>query len=135
MNDRLLPSRIAILGATSQLARDLIVSLSGSANIHLFLFARRPDAVKTWLDSVGLSGRHTVGDFQTFGGQEFDAIINFVGAGDPARLLAMGNSIFDVTLRFDEMALGYLRRHPQCRYLFLSSVAAYGSGFGKPATA
>ena len=45
----------------------------------------------------------------------------------------MGNSIFDVTLRFDEMVLEYLQAHPACRYLFLSSGAAYGSGFSEPA--
>ncbi len=45
----------------------------------------------------------------------------------------MGNSIFDVTLRFDEMVLEYQKAHPACRYLFLSSGAAYGSGFSEPA--
>lgn len=45
----------------------------------------------------------------------------------------MDNSIFDVTLRFDEMVLNYLKNHPACRYLFLSSGAAYGSGFNEPA--
>ena len=45
----------------------------------------------------------------------------------------MGNSIFEVTLRFDEMVLKYLKTHPACRYLFLSSGAAYGSSFTEPA--
>ena len=45
----------------------------------------------------------------------------------------MGNSIFEVTLRFDEMVLDYLKSHPSCRYLFLSSGAAYGSVFSEPA--
>ena len=39
----------------------------------------------------------------------------------------MGASIFDVTLKYDEMALDYVRQHPDCRYIFLSSGAAYDS--------
>lgn len=126
--------RIAILGATSQIARDLIVSVAAAGEKNLYLFARRPDDVKKWLASVGLAGRYPADDFSGFGGHEFDAIINFVGAGNPVLVMAMGNSIFDITLRFDEMALDYLRTHPACRYLFLSSGAAYGSKFNEPAT-
>lgn len=126
--------RIAILGATSQIARDLAVSVAAAGEGDLHLFARRPEDVKKWLASVGLEGRYPADDFSVFGEREFDAIINFVGAGNPAQVMAMGNSIFDVTLRFDEMALDYLRTHPACRYLFLSSGAAYGSKFNEPAT-
>src|ERR1019366_5736219 len=126
--------RIAILGATSQIARDLIVSLAVAGERNLYLFARRPDDVKKWLDSVGQSGRYPVDDFSVLGEYEFDAIINFVGAGNPAQIMAMGNSIFDITLQFDELVLDYLRTHPACRYLFLSSGAAYCSGFNEPAT-
>jgi nucleoside-diphosphate-sugar epimerase len=125
--------RIAILGATSQIARDLIVSFSGEAKHQLHLFARRPDEVNKWLVSERLSGHYPVGEFSAFAKQEFDAVINFVGVGNPAQAVAMGNSIFDVTLRFDEMVLEYLQTHPACRYLFLSSGAAYGSAFNEPA--
>lgn len=125
--------RIAILGATSQIARDLIVSFSKASSDKLYLFARRPDEVVAWLASAGLSGCYTTDDFSRFHKQEFDAVINFVGVGNPAQALAMGNTIFEVTLRFDEMVLEYLQTHPSCRYLFLSSGAAYGSKFDEPA--
>jgi nucleoside-diphosphate-sugar epimerase len=125
--------KIAILGATSQIARDLIVSFSVAEDKQLHLFARRPDEVTKWLVSVGLSGRYLVDEFSEFAKQEFDAVINFVGVGNPALAVAMGNSIFDITLRFDEMVLDYLQSHPACRYLFLSSGAAYGSSYNEPA--
>lgn len=124
---------IAILGATSQIARDLIVSSSAAEDTQLYLFARRPDEVTKWLASAGLTGRYPVDGFSGFAKQEFDAVINFVGVGNPAQAVAMGNTIFDVTLRFDEMVLEYLQTHPACRYLFLSSGAAYGSSFNEPA--
>lgn len=125
--------RIAILGATSQIARDLVFSFSAREGEELYLFARRPDEVMKWLVSVGLSGRYPVDDFSGFAAQEFDAVINFVGVGNPAQTVAMGNSIFDVTLHYDEMVLDYLQTHSSCRYLFLSSGAAYGSCFNEPA--
>lgn len=126
--------KIAILGATSQIAKDLIVSFSAEEDKHLHLFARRPEDVVAWLKRVGLSERYLVSDFTIFGEQDFDAVINFVGVGNPAQAVAMGNAIFDITLQFDEMVLRYLHIHPTCRYLFLSSGAAYGSNFNEPAT-
>lgn len=126
--------KIAILGATSQIAKDLVVSYSTDAATNLHLFSRRPDAVTMWLASAGLAGRYPSDDYSRFAGYEFDAVINFVGAGDPAQIAKMGGQILDVTLRFDEMVLDYLKDHPACRYLFLSSGAAYGSTFEQPVT-
>jgi nucleoside-diphosphate-sugar epimerase len=126
--------KIAILGATSQIARDLIVSFSKTEDHCLHLFARRPDAVSEWAESAGLGGLHKIQNFETMQRHEFDAIINFVGVGDPERLAAMGNAIFDVTLKYDELALSYLSTRPSCRYLFLSSGSAYGSTFDQPVT-
>lgn len=124
---------IAILGATSQIAKDLVLSFSTQSSHELKLFARRPDVVTHWLASVGLAGRYGVADFGAFGAdKDFDAILNFVGVGNPAQTALMGASIFDVTLNYDEIALDYVRQHPQCRYIFLSSGAAYGSSFAEP---
>lgn len=126
--------RIAILGATSQIAKDLVRSFEVQNNYELVLYARRPDAVSLWLASMQLESRYTVADFAGFTtDKHFDAILNFVGVGDPAQAAAMGANIFDVTHHYDEMALNYLRDHPECRYIFLSSGAAYGSRFDAPA--
>lgn len=125
--------RIAILGATSQIAKDLILQFFKEGSHELALFARRPNVVAQWLASIGLSGRCANSDFVSFGVEEhFDAILNFVGVGNPVQAVAMGSSIFDVTLEYDAMALNYVRQHPNCRYIFLSSGAAYGSSFKEP---
>src|SRR5262245_58213755 len=99
--------RIAMLGATSQLARDLILTFGRDGGAELQLFARRPEAVAAWLAAVGLAGRFSAADFGDFPGGSYDAVVNFVGAGDPARAAAMGAAIFDLTLQFDELALEY----------------------------
>ena len=127
--------RIAILGATSQISKDLIVSFSAEADKYLHLFARRPNDASNWLKEIGLSERYLVDDYAVFGTQEFDTILNFVGVGNPAQAAAMGASIFDITLQYDELALNYVRQHPECRYIFLSSGAAYGSSFDAPVDA
>ena len=125
--------RIAILGATSQIAKDLVLSFYAQSSHELVLYARRPDVVTQWLSSVGLIGRYAVADFAAFSADEhFDAILNFVGVGNPAQTAAMGPSIFDVTLKYDEMALNSVRQHPHCKYIFLSSGAAYGASFDEP---
>lgn len=128
--------RIAILGATSQIARDLVQSMAAQGTHTLVLYARRPQAVSQWLASVDLPDRYAVCDFDAFSADEhFDAILNFVGVGNPVAAAAMGASIFDVTLKYDELALGYVRQHPACRYIFLSSGAAYGTSFDAPVDA
>jgi nucleoside-diphosphate-sugar epimerase len=125
--------RIAILGATSQIAKDLVQSFAAQGTHALVLYARRPEAVTQWLADVGLVGRYAVANFVAFNAyQHFDAILNFVGVGNPAQAAAMGASIFDVTLQYDELALSYVRQHPACRYIFLSSGAAYGASFDTP---
>jgi nucleoside-diphosphate-sugar epimerase len=124
---------IAILGATSQIAKDLILSLSTNSEYKLTLFARRPNIVKQWLDSVGLAAQHFVESLDDFSiEKKFDALLNFVGVGNPAQAALMGASIFDITFKYDDLSLNYIRHHPECRYLFLSSGATYGASFNEP---
>lgn len=128
--------KIAILGATSQIAKDLVLSFAASSDHELILFARRPEVVNNWLTSVDLRGRYKASDFSEFtGDKQFDVILNFVGVGNPAQAAAMGAAILDITLQYDELALSYLKHHPLCRYIFLSSGAAYGASFDKPVDA
>lgn len=125
--------RIAVLGATSQIAKDLVLSFAAQNTHELVLYARRPQYVSQWLADVNLTERYPAYDFEAFTADKyFEVVINFVGVGNPAQAASMGASIFDVTLKYDQMALDYLRRHPLCRYIFLSSGAVFGSNFEEP---
>jgi nucleoside-diphosphate-sugar epimerase len=104
---------IAILGATSQIARDYIAN---AADRDLRLFGR----------SSGTTS------YNEFGREHYSAIINFVGAGDPARARDIGADIFAVTRCYDLLALDYLKSHSETRYIFLSSGAVYGHAFAQP---
>lgn len=128
---------IAILGATSQIARDFVGNSAAAGKNVFSLYARRPDAVQRWAQLASLDPNFivAVGGFESFGKRgTYDAVINFVGVGDPATAQRMGASILDITLDFDSLALRYVKAHPSTRYLFLSSGAAYGSDFQQPAT-
>ncbi len=127
--------RIAILGATSQIAKDLIRSVARAASYELILYARHAPALQAWLAAAGLAGRFPVRAYASYGDEEHDAVINFVGVGDPSRAAELGAKIFDITLEFDQLVLDQLQRNPQRRYVFLSSGAAYGSTFLQPASA
>jgi nucleoside-diphosphate-sugar epimerase len=128
--------RIAILGATSQIARDTVTSLLAHSDYRMALFARRADAVQQWTQTKDAAGRVEVAEFAALRDDDrFDAVLNFVGVGNPAKTVAMGASILDVTTQYDDLALGYVQRHPGCKYIFLSSGAAYGAHFDEPANA
>lgn len=123
--------RVAILGASSQIARDLILSLAGAGQTALLLYVRDTAAAQRWLLAHQLD--FPVASYADYGQAPHDAVLNFVGVGDPQRAARMGGAIFGVTQEFDDLALRELHRHPERRYIFLSSGAAYGSGFEQPA--
>lgn len=125
--------KIAILGATSQIAKDLTKSMIKAGSHKLYLYARRPQLIQTQFRQSDKTTIEHIGNFESFDRtEEFDALINFVGVGNPGAVALMGSEIFDVTLKFDQLAISYIRLHPQCRYVFLSSGAAYGNSFNKP---
>lgn len=124
------------MGATSQIAKDLIVSFSDYNDIHnLWLFSRSPEKVKSQFDALDKHIEYPNLSYQEFSNfNNFDVIINFVGIGDPAKLKEIGYGIFDITDKYDQMALDYLVANDQCKYIFLSSGAVYGGSFNEPVT-
>jgi|APCry1669191515_1035360.scaffolds.fasta_scaffold01498_4 nucleoside-diphosphate-sugar epimerase len=124
--------KIALLGATSQIARGLIKEISSDKSIELFLFGRRPEQITNWLNNVALLDAKFVGSFDTFNTKKFDAIINFIGIGSPLKILKEGAAIFDITHEYDQLCINYLKQNPKCRYIFLSSGSVYFSSFDAP---
>jgi nucleoside-diphosphate-sugar epimerase len=125
--------RIAILGATSQIARDLILSFPINKGYDFLLFCRNIELLEKWINSENLSEKYQVKEYFEFGShQKYDIIINFVGVGDPAKAQKMGSDIFKVTEQYDDMALEYLKQHKKTKYIFLSSGAVYGGNYQNP---
>ena len=125
--------KIAILGATSQIAQDLILSFSKNQHYDFSLFGRNIELLEKWINSENLSEKYQIQEYSEFvNHQKYDVIINFVGIGDPAKAQKMGSDIFKVTEQYDDMALEYLKQHKKTKYIFLSSGAVYGGNYQEP---
>ena len=125
--------RIAILGATSQIAQDLILSFSKCKDYDFSIFGRNVALLQKWINSESLSDKYQVQEYSEFANhQKYDVIINFVGIGDPIKAQKMGSNIFKITEQYDNMALDYVRCHKETKYIFLSSGAVYGGNYQEP---
>lgn len=125
-----LSNPIAILGATSQIAKDFILEATKSIQPHFRLYARSPDKVMDFQQKEGL--QYPVFLLDDFGDETYSAVINFIGVGDPARAKSMGADIFDITLKIDQKVLAYLAKKPETTYIFMSSGAVYGTDYLNP---
>lgn len=125
---------IAILGATSHIAKGLIHQFHLAQDAELYLFARSPQRVEGFLESIGVAGGANcrVLPFTAFPLHRYDAVINCVGIGNPGKLAQDPYAVFEITERFDEMVLGYLKEQRGTLYVSLSSGAAYGTDFSEP---
>jgi nucleoside-diphosphate-sugar epimerase len=125
--------RIAILGASSQIAKDYIrFDLKDGFN-ELKLFVRNKELFSGYLKDQKVHGHFEVLSYdQFFLNNSFDAILNFVGSGNPVKTKDMGTEILDITYHYDQMALDYLKRNSACKYIFMSSGVVYGGDFTEP---
>lgn len=126
--------KIVIMGASSHIARDLISSFSDEH--FLELFSRDFGSISRWMVERGYKNffSRSYFDFKSLP-KNIDVIINFVGAGDPHRIMQMGENIFQVTETFDKMAMDYVQENRDCKYIFISSGAVFGDNFKTPADA
>jgi len=125
--------RIAILGATSQIAQDLLLSFSRHKSYEFSLYGLNVELLEEWINIVNLDKKYQIQEYSNFNNnQKYDLIINFVGIGDPAKVQEMGNNIFKITEQYDEMVLEYLKCNKETKYIFLSSGAVYGGDYEKP---
>lgn len=125
--------KIAILGATSQIAKDLIISFRKySPEFTVFMFSRSPEKVEHQFQQLKENIEYPNFSYDEFGKHHYDVIINFVGVGDPAKALVMGSDIFSITEQYDSLALNYLSKKPQTKYIFLSSGAVFGGDYKQP---
>lgn len=130
--------RVAILGATSHIARNLLRFFASDPGTELWLYARRPASVRAFLQAQGLPEPAWCGaDFNGLRASGCTLVINCVGAGTPNRLRACDLSDwFSVTEHFDNLALSYLREvNPAATYVSFSSGAVYGRGRVEACTA
>ncbi|MGA2775490.1 MAG: NAD-dependent epimerase/dehydratase family protein [Candidatus Omnitrophota bacterium] len=121
--------KIAILGATSHIAKGLIYNFVISGSNKMFLFARSSKRVGNFLRKNSLKGGIFVEGFKDFHSHEYDVIINCVGLGVPNKIKDSLGLVFQLNEEFDSMLLSYLDKHPLSRCINFSSGAVYGNSF------
>jgi len=121
--------KIAILGATSHIAKNLVYYFRRDSRHELFLFARDQGAVYEFLKATEGEFAPSVFGFDLFPGGDYDAVINCVGIADPQKQKNAGVELFRLTERFDNLVLDYLAGHEKTVYTNFSSGAVYGTAF------
>jgi nucleoside-diphosphate-sugar epimerase len=125
--------RIAILGATSHIAKNLIVGLAPEN--QLSLFARSIEKTTAFLEDESIDkGIAKVQLLDIFGtvDDHYNAIINCIGFGTPEKQKSQGAQILFVTERYDNAVLEYLSRNRSAVYINFSSGAIYGTDNNEP---
>lgn len=125
--------RIAVFGATSHIAKDLINLFYSDSAYELVLYARDTDGVLRWQRDQLFENELLTLNLSEFNLEDrFDAILNFIGYGDPEKVKDAGGEIFNITSKYDDLIIKYLTKKIKCRYIFLSSGAAFGGDFNSP---
>lgn len=127
---------IAIMGATSHIAKGLIYHYAGIGEVFLFLFARNAKPVYRFLKEIGVNESRylTIYEgYQRFFKHSYDAIINCVGLGTVSEEEHIYTSFFMVTEEFDNLVISYLIKYPRTCYINFSSGAIYGNHYLEPA--
>ena len=124
--------RIAILGATSHIAKGLIDNFCKDGEVKLNLFARSPDKIRDFLKSINCPKVCNISSFGKFAKGNYDVVINCVGIGNPALLKDTGAAIFELTETYDNLIFSYLKNHKESIYINFSSGAVYGREFNSP---
>jgi nucleoside-diphosphate-sugar epimerase len=124
--------RIAILGATGHIAKNLILYFSGEKKCELFLFSRNKDKVNKIIQRVNNKGTFSINTYDNFNKSNYDVIINCIGISDPNEIKKNGISILTVTEHYDNKILNYLEKSPSTLYINFSSGAVYGNAFINP---
>lgn len=131
--------KIAIMGATSHIAKGLIYNFLQSEEDKLYLFIRKISKVKEvhrFLNSIETTGAKKCiiyKGYNDFSRYSYDAIINCIGVGTISRLQGDYTKYFTVTEEYDNLVINYLKRHSKTLYISFSSGAIYGKEFLKPA--
>lgn len=129
-------SKIAILGATSHIAKGLIYNFLRNRGGILHLYARSSEKTRDFLSTIGnVSDSDCVihEGFDDVINFSYDVIINCVGVGTMNKPHSNYADYFTVNEEYDNLAIHYLREYnSHTLYICFSSGAVYGRNFTAP---
>ena len=125
---------IAIFGATSQIFLSVLHCFIEKEGIGLELFVRDVASIDQDLKRILAENRVKIQDYNAFrDAVYYTAIINFTGCGGIKTTGKIMPQELDSLEYIDALALNYLNCNPDCKYIYLSSGAVFGSVFDLPA--
>ena len=131
--------KIAILGATSHIAKGLIYNFLQSGEFSLHLYIRRLDKVSQVHHFLNTIGKNTNRNYVVRKGYNdflkcsYNVVINCIGVGTISKLEGDYSRYFTVTEEYDNLVINYLKKHANTLYISFSSGAIYGKRFSTPA--
>ena len=125
--------QVAILGATSHIAKGIINNFFRNGEFRLHLYVRSQERILSFLSSIGKAPDNDCvihEGYDDFMKTSIDAVINCVGTGTMNKLRGNFSEYFTLTEEFDNLSIGYLRnKRPDALYISFSSGAVYGRDF------
>lgn len=123
---------VAILGATSHIAKGMIEKFFIHDGYECDFFVRNEARLRTFLKDIGKEDYPGVFLYDEFGTKKYDVVINCVGFGKPADVSTLKYSIFSVIEHYDNLCIEYIKNNPESIYIHFSSGAVYGKALDKP---
>ncbi len=127
---------IAILGATSHIAKGLIFRFLGKGEIYLDLYTRSSSRMLDFLGSIKKISSEAYLIHQGYSDlltNSHDVVINCVGVGTQNKLKGNYSLYFTVTEKYDNLVIDYLHNmNSGALYISFSSGAVYGRGHLAP---
>ena len=127
-------SKIALLGSTGHVGKNIIYYYSKEKNFELFLFTRDEKKLEKITLQYGIKNNFSIRKYDEFNDSQYNVIINCVGLSDPARIEASKGEILESTRTFDILTLEYLKNFSETKLINFSSGIVYGGEFSFPIT-
>jgi nucleoside-diphosphate-sugar epimerase len=123
--------KIAILGASGHIGRNLVWYFSQEKQYDLVLFSRNHNNLKNTIKSFCREDM-LVDNYTNFGRHDHDVIINCVGTSDPKEIQKQRSSIMLTSENYDNQVIEYMKKHGNSMYINMSSGSVYGHKFINP---
>ena len=128
MNDQ----KIALLGASGHIGKNIIQHLSTKKNYELILFSRNKRKLQYTIKNCFPNKNFNILDYENFDKSYYDIIINCIGMSDPKDLQLNENIIYELSEHYEKIVLGYLENSPDTLYINMSSGIVYEENFTSP---
>ena len=124
--------KIALIGATSHIAKGLMFFLKDDESIELHCYARNLEKVAGFSNLIN-ANNFVLKPFSEFHDDHIDAVINCIGISYSNDSRIFNDNVFNLTEKFDNLILDYIDKNQKTTCINFSSGAVYGTSYEQPA--